>query len=127
MKTAVNVYVTGLETSTNFENKVAKQINDKLMEYGKDPMQVIVINDVGMSWGGRGQYKQNIELEIDGAEYNFSVHSTDSQLYDEIGDTDNPTMYSNMMKRLVLSIISDKLENIADEIMDNREEKLNNN
>lgn len=123
MKTAVNVYVTGLETSANFENKVAKQINDKLMEYGKDPMQVIVINDVGMSWGGRGQYKQNIELEIDGAEYNFSVHSTDSQLYDEIGDTDNPTAYSNMMKRLVLSIISDKIENIADEIMDNREEK----
>lgn len=122
MKTVVNVYISRLETTRNFESNVAKEINSKLLEYGQKPADIIEINTAGMSWEGRGQFKKVVALAIEGEEYNLSVHSTDSQLYDEIKDNDNPTAYSNLLKRLVLDVLSFKSETIAEEVMENRDD-----
>ena len=122
MKTVVNVYISRLETTRNFESNVAKEINSKLLEYGQEPADIIEINTAGMSWEGRGQFKKVVALAIEGEEYNLSVHSTDSQLYDEIKDNDNPTAYSNLLKRLVLDVLSFKSETIAEEVMENRDD-----
>ncbi len=121
MNTTVNVYVSRLENSRNFESNVAKEINSKLLEYGQESADIIEINTAGMSWEGRGQFKKVVSLTIEGEEYNLSVHSTDSQLYDDIKDNDNPTAYSNLLKRLILDVLSSKSETIAEEVMENRE------
>lgn len=121
MKTTVNVYVSSLETTRNFESNVAKEINSKLLEYGQEPADIVEVNSAGMSWEGRGQFKKVVSLTIEGEEFNLAVHSTDAQLYDEIKDNDNPTAYSNLLKRLVLDVLASKSDTIAEEVMENRE------
>ena len=122
MKTTVEIRETKIESSKNFESKIAKIVNDKLAEYGKESVESIVIYDVGMEWRGKGQFKEVVNLVIDGFEYNITKHSTDSQSYDDLRDNEiNPTTYNNYIKRFTLSLLNNGAERLADDILENRE------
>ena len=123
MKTTVEIRENQIESSKNFESKIAKIVNDKLAEYGKESVESIVINDIGMEWRGRGQFKEVMNIVIDGFEYNITKHSTDSQTYDNLRDYDeiNPTTYNNFIKRFTLSLLNNGAERLIDEILENRE------
>lgn len=123
MKTTVSIRESKIESSKNFESKIAKIVNDKLAEYGKESVESIVIYDVGMEWRGKGQFKEVMNIVIDGFEYNITKHSTDSQAYDDLRDYDevNPTTYNNFIKRFTLSLLNNGVERLIDEILENRE------
>ena len=74
MKTTVSIRESKIESSKNFESKIAKIVNDKLAEYGKESVESIIINDVGMEWRGKGQFKEVMNLVIDGFEYDITKH-----------------------------------------------------
>ncbi len=121
MKTVVNIYENNITSSRNFENKIAELINNKLAEYGEKPVDIIEVNSVGMSWKGRGQYSEIMDLTIDEKSYDVTRHSTDSQTFDTIGDSDiNPTTYNNFYKKFTLSLLSNKIDRLADDILENR-------
>lgn len=123
MKTTVSIRESKIESSKNFESKIAKIVNDKLAESGKESVESIVIYDVGMEWRGKGQFKEVMNLVIDSFEYNITKHSTDSQTYDDLRDYDeiNPTTYNNFIKRFTLSLLSNSVERLIDDILENRE------
>ena len=122
MKTTVSIRESKIESSKNFESKLTKIVNDKLAEYGKESVESIVINDVGMVWRGKGQFKEVMNLVIDSFEYNITKHSTNSQLYDDLRDNEiNPTTYNNFIKRFTLSLLNNGSERLIDEILENRE------
>ena len=122
MKTTVEIRESKIESSKNFESKIAKIVNDKLAEYGKESVESIVIYDVGMEWRGKGQFKEVMNIVIDSFEYNITKHSTDSQLYDDLRDNEiNPTTYNNFIKRFTLSLLNNGAERLIDDILENRE------
>ena len=122
MKTTVSIRESKIESSKNFESKIAKIVNDKLAEYGKESVESIVIYDVGMEWRGKGQFKEVMNIVIDSFEYNITKHSTDSQLYDDLRDNEiNPTTYNNFIKRFTLSLLNNGAERLIDDILENRE------
>ena len=123
MKTTVSIRESKIESSKNFESKIAKIVNDKLAEYGKESVESIVIYDVGMERRGKGQFKEVMNLVIDGFEYDITKHSTDSQTYDDLRDYDeiNPTTYNNFIKRFTLSLLNNGAERLIDDILENRE------
>ena len=119
MKTGVNIYDNDIITSRAFESKIAKVINEELNTYGYESVDIIELEYVDMEWKGYGQYTLSVGLIIDGLPLVLSKHSTDSQLYDKIYNDDIATRtLSNILKRLVLDILSNGVEGLVSDLID---------
>lgn len=119
MKTGVNIYDNDIITSRAFESKIAKVVNEELNTYGYESVDFIELEYVDMSWKGYGQYTLLMGLIIDGLPLVLSKHSTDSQLYDKLYNDDIATRtLSNILKRLVLDILSNGVEGLVSDLID---------
>lgn len=119
MKTGVNIYDNDIITSRAFESKIAKVINEELNTYGYESVDIIELEYVDMEWKGYGQYTLSVGLIIDGLPLVLSKHSTDSQLYDKLYNDDIATRtLSNILKRLVLDILSNGVEGLVSDLID---------
>lgn len=119
MKTGVNIYDNDIITSRAFESKIAKVVNEELNTYGYESVDFIELEYVDMSWKGYGQYTLSVGLIIDGLPLVLSEHSTDSQLYDKLYNDDIATRtLSNILKRLVLDILSNGVEGLVSDLID---------
>ena len=119
MRTGVNIYDNDIITSRAFESKIAKVINEELNTYGYESVDIIELEYVDMGWKGYGQYTLLVGLTIDDLQIVLSEHSTDSQLYDKLYNDDIATRtLSNILKRLVLDILSNGVEGLVSDLID---------
>lgn len=119
MKTGVNIYDNDIITSRAFESKIAKVVNEELNTCGYESVDIIELEYVDMEWKGYGQYTLSVGLVIDGLPLVLSKHSTDSQLYDKLYNDDIATRtLSNILKRLVLDILSNGVEGLVSDLID---------
>ncbi len=119
MKTNVHIYDNEIITSRLFESKIAKIINEELNTCGYESVDNIELESVDMGWKGYGQYTLLVGLTIDGLQLSLSKHSTDSQLYDKLYNDDIATQtLSNILKRLVLDILSNGVEGLVSDLID---------
>jgi len=119
MGTGVNIYDNDIITSRAFESKIAKIVNEELNTYGYESVDIIELEYVDMEWKGYGQYTLSVGLVIDGLPLVLSKHSTDSQLYDKLYNDDIATRtLSNILKRLVLDILSNGVEGLVSDLID---------
>lgn len=119
MKTGVNIYDNDIITSRAFESKIAKVVNDELNTCGYESVDFIELEYVDMGWKGYGQYTLLVGLTIDDLQIVLSEHSTDSQLYDKLYNDDIATRtLSNILKRLVLDILSNGVEGLVSDLID---------
>lgn len=119
MKTRVNIYDNDIITSRAFESKIAKVVNEELNTCGYESVDIIELEYVDMGWKGYGQYTLLVGLTIDDLQIVLSEHSTDSQLYDKLYNDDIATRtLSNILKRLVLDILSNGVEGLVSDLID---------
>ena len=119
MKTGVNIYDNDIITSRAFESKIAKIVNEELNTCGYESVDFIELEYVDMGWKGYGQYTLLVGLTIDDLQIVLSEHSTDSQLYDKLYNDDIATRtLSNILKRLVLDILSNGVEGLVSDLID---------
>lgn len=119
MKTGVNIYDNDIITSRAFESKIAKVVNEELNTCGYESVDFIELEYVDMGWKGYGQYTLLVGLTIDDLQLVLSEHSTDSQLYDKLYNDDIATRtLSNILKRLVLDILSNGVEGLVSDLID---------
>lgn len=119
MKTGVNIYDNDIITSRAFESKIAKVVNKELNTCGYESVDIIELEYVDMGWKGYGQYTLLVGLTIDDLQIVLSEHSTDSQLYDKLYNDDIATRtLSNILKRLVLDILSNGVEGLVSDLID---------
>ena len=119
MKTGVNIYDNDIITSRAFENKIAKVVNEELNTCGYESVDFIELEYVDMGWKGYGQYTLLVGLTIDDLQIVLSEHSTDSQLYDKLYNDNIATRtLSNILKRLVLDILSNGVEGLVSDLID---------
>lgn len=119
MKTRVNIYDNDIITSRAFESKIAKVVNEELNTCGYESVDIIELEYVDMGWKGYGQYTLLVGLTIDDLQIELSEHSTDSQLYDKLYNDDIATRtLSNILKRLVLDILSNGVEGLVSDLID---------
>lgn len=118
MKTGVNIYDNDIITSRAFESKIAKVVNEELNTCGYESVDFIELEYVDMGWKGYGQYTLLVGLTIDDLQLVLSEHSTDSQLYDKLYNDDIATRtLSNILKRLVLDILSNGVEGLVSKLI----------
>lgn len=118
MKTGVNIYDNDIITSRAFESKIAKVVNKELNTCGYESVDFIELEYVDMGWKGYGQYTLLVGLTIDDLQIVLSEHSTDSQLYDKLYNDDIATRtLSNILKRLVLDILSNGVEGLVSKLI----------
>ena len=127
MKTLTTISVYGLETSKNFESKIARQINDHLNSYDLESVKEIYISDAGMRRAsGYGQYKEYVSITIDGVDVELKSHSTDAPDFDFFNNNENMNRtYSNRMKGLIYDVIEKNLELIDETLLKEREAQEN--
>ena len=119
MKTGVNIYDNDIITSRAFESKIAKVVNEELNTCGYESVDFIELEYVDMGRKGYGQYTLLVGLTIDDLQIELSEHSTDSQLYDKLYNDDIATRtLSNILKRLVLDILSNGVEGLVSDLID---------
>ena len=119
MRTGVNIYDNDIITSRAFESKIAKVVNEELNTCGYESVDFIELEYVDMGWKGYGQYTLLVGLTIDDLQIELSEHSTDSQLYDKLYNDDIATRtLSNILKRLVLDILSNGVEGLVSDLID---------
>lgn len=119
MKTGVNIYDNDIITSRAFESKIAKVVNEELNTCGYESVDIIELEYVDMGWKGYGQYTLLVGLTIHDLQIVLSEHSTDSQLYDKLYNDDIATRtLSNILKRLVLDILSNGVEGLVSDLID---------
>ena len=112
-----SINVSGLKESKNFENKVTRLINGYLSENGMDKVNEIHISDAGIRRaGGYGQYELFVNMLLDSHEFNLRSHTTNSMRFDDINSGENENVVSNLLKRLVLDVIEEKIDRISDDL-----------
>jgi hypothetical protein len=124
MTTQVSSFVSGLESSKAFENKVSNLINNHIAAYYKlNPVNEVEIWDAGMARAsGYGQYTKYVNLKIDGVDVTVKVHSTDSEDYDYYSEAEMNRTLSNWLKQLVLYVLEENLDTIAELLESQKEE-----
>lgn len=109
MTTQVTVSVNKLETSNEFENQIANAINEHLNYYKIPSAKEIYVSDARIELAsGHGQYKKSVTIDIDGFDFTFKSHTTDTEIYDMLRSDDADEKEVNeILKGIIIDALED--------------------